>query len=208
MTQTCLCQIKLEELYQSLKFELYDLQKDRLENIKPTQPEWVHPNWTRDFSIGMEEFIKKYPTSREAVERWMVGKIQGKMLYKSWHSSKTKEINKFIKKHQQRIVGSLKFIKQIKTWKGKGWPLGTSFFTKLEKFAQELRLNVKDVYEIDVMKFVEKHYKNVNVEVLEFDSDSDSESDDESESKKEIDHSPLQDQFEPTTDLQYSNDSQ
>ncbi len=67
---------------------------------------------------------------------------------------------------------------------------------------------MKGVCEIDVMKFVEKHYKNVNVEVLEFESDSGSESHDESESKKEIDHSPLRDQFEPTTDLQYSNDSQ
>ncbi len=73
------------------------------------------------------------------------------------------------------------------------------------EFAKKLRLDVSDVYEIDVRKYVEKHYKDVNVELLDFVSDSSSES--ESESKEEIDYSPLRDEFQPTNVLEYKSES-
>ncbi len=197
---------KLEDLYKSMMFELYDSEKDRLGNIKPTQPQWVHPNWTEKFENIITDFILQNPTSREAVERWLVGKIKGKMLLKTWHTSKRNEIIKYLKKNKETVLRNLRWIKQCPNW-GKGdWPIGSdTFVRKLTEFAKKLRLDVSDVYEIDVRKYVEKHYKDVNVELLDFVSDSSSES--ESESKEEIDYSPLRDEFQPTNVLEYKSES-
>eukprot|EP01084_Bolivina_argentea_P201962 345139_1 len=152
--------IKLNTLFRKMKIELYDMQLDRLQHINSTQPKWVHPNWTPDFDKIITEFIKNNATTREAVERYLVHKIKGKQVYRSWRTAKRKEIEKFIKSNDTLIVKYLKFIKNTKKWKD-NLSLSNKLTVKIQQFADEINLRPEDIYDIDIRKYVDKKYKNL-----------------------------------------------
>ncbi len=74
---------------------------------------------------------------------------------------------------------------------------------KIEEFADTINIRPQDIYDINIKKYAEKLFENLDVSVLLSDSSDDS---DDMETNNNIDHAPLRTKFEAKNSIQYIHD--
>ena len=175
----------LEELFKRNKLKLYETEKDKIKNIKPLQPEWVHPQWSDYFQEQMNELIKTQALNRESAERWMVEHILQKSTADNWKRAKQKKVNEFISASDLLIKRELKSINKVKSKDyDEAFPVSSRLRQKMSDCAKRLSLKEVDIYD-DVRQYALEEYKEATLDLIDSSSDDSSSSSSSSEEESE-----------------------